>query len=106
MQLYGQSPVIDPKLALSYNLIDAVAPSGKTALEYGTEFLSKYVTGEDGAPHSVAAIRGLKELADTFEDRFVEEDEKAEAEVRIRLSATDASRNALAAASKKVKKRV
>jgi hypothetical protein len=70
--------------------------------------MTKYVQGEDGNPHSVMAIRGLKELADTFDDRFVEEDERAEAEVRTILSATDLSRKALAGAAKgsKVTKRV
>lgn len=108
LQLYGQSPVINAQLALAYHLIDGVAPPGKTALDHATEFLSKYVTGEDGTPHSIMAIRGLKELVDAFEDRFIEEDEQVEAEVRTRLSASDASRKALGAAmsSKKVTKRL
>jgi hypothetical protein len=70
--------------------------------------MTKYVKEEEGNPHSVAAIRGLKELVDAFDDRFVEDDESVEADVRTRLGATDVSRNALANAAKgsKVTKRV
>ncbi|KAI9031085.1 ClpP/crotonase-like domain-containing protein [Hyaloraphidium curvatum] len=99
MRAYGQSPLIGPEEAVAIGLADEKAAPGKTALEHGTEFLLKYARDEDGRARSVGAIRGLKELATTFDDRFVAEDEAREAEVRERLASGEESRKAFASAA-------